>query len=812
LLKRGKIMGSNPNRPDGDKRSERDLDVASTEQASADKQPGVNTGGGAFVSGDVTAGEFVGRDKTIITEETSYHVAGLPNPYLGLSPFTYDDRQAYAGREQAVQEGLRQIKAKREQPAVWFVTGASGSGKSSFVQAGLLPALETHYRERGLRTRKSVFRPATDPLDGLAEGLAELRMGEIDPEELRRSSSAEFCAFLATRTPPGRANILVIDQFEECFTQADTNSRDWLFSGLANFPSFSQIHTHVLVTLRSDFLNELFGCKALWEMAKHGIELRAMNADELKKAILGPLEARRRIATREGDDRFKFVRFEAALLDRLALDAQADATYLPLLQVTLLHLWAGGKLKLEQYGGLAKSFQQRAERIYKYNDFNASLPIQIRPELEQAEIINILLDLVSVSLDDDARQDVRQSRVKVELERDQPLRKRLLEELVSARLLSSSIKSRGEQQIEYVDIIHESLLANWPRLIRAVEDRREQLRRRKRFENSFKEWLKNERNEAYLLSGIHMAEARELAVEKDIALESKEGKEFIQLSLEQSETELQRELSLERKARVGSQILATVLGILLFASLAWIAYPSLLRLYARGELASIPAGKAIVGPDSSYEAPRGTQSFSFELPAYKIERYEVTNRQYALCMKARGCSEPALPIDPERPNYPVTGVTAIQANDYCRWIGGHLPTEVEWERAARGAEGWLWPWENREPTPEHANLSFNGSTELMPVGSFPEGCSPSPEEVCDLIGNAAEWTASTDPAAENIYEPEKRWNGMIAGDENTPFLIYRGFDYTTGIGWYEPGTSLATLSRIFPPYGNSQMIGFRCSF
>jgi hypothetical protein len=94
-------------------------------------------------------GDVVGRDKitstTIFTGNQQYDVHGLANPYLGLQSFTYADHAKYAGREKLIAETVVCLTVPDEPLALLFVTGASGSGKSSFVQAGVVPALEQHY-------------------------------------------------------------------------------------------------------------------------------------------------------------------------------------------------------------------------------------------------------------------------------------------------------------------------------------------------------------------------------------------------------------------------------------------------------------------------------------------------------------------------------------------------------------------------------------------------------------------------------------------------------------------------------------------
>lgn len=696
-----------------------------------------------------------------------------------------------------------------------FITGSSGCGKSSFAQAGLLPELERHYAQYGVQARQAVFHPSTDPLLMLEDALARLGMAPPPSEDAPRRSPAGFRARLSDSAPAGRASLLVVDQFEECFTQAAPPERGQFFAVLEELLRSPLPRVHFLVTLRSDFLKDLFEYPALYQAGKDGLELRVMGAGELRDAILAPLQA-------QGGpvQAYAGKTFEPALLDALVEDASQQAAYLPLLQVTLQELWRNGSLTRAAYRGLASAIRRRADAVLDFSDYSAAAPRQPRPESDRAEITRLLLDLVGVSTLEDAHPPVRRQRWKAELERGSPARARLLAELVDARLVSVALEPRGGAQGEAVGLIHESLLENWPYLKEAIHLQREALRRQARFETSLREWqaAQAEERAGYLLSGARLDDARRLLADHAVALEGREAREFLRLSLERAEDEIRRRLRLERQARRRLQALAALLGVLLLASLAWIAAPYALSLAARGELASIPPGQALLGPDPGYASPRGDTPQTIALGGFQIERYEVTNRQYRLCVLAGKCSPPALPFDladPARREHPVTGVTATQAMEYCRWVGRRLPDEVEWERAARGPQGWLWPWGDTDPTPAQANLFYGFSENgegpaLAPTGGRPAGCSPAPEGVCDLIGNAAEWTASWQPD-DSAYHPGERWDGAVDAQSFARFIIVRGFDYQSAWIPQHPQASLATTSQIFPGFQSAETIGFRCA-
>src|SRR5260370_20269468 len=279
-------------------------------------------GSGANV-GNRTVGEVAGRDQIKITEEQSDDISGLADPYLGLASYTYETREFYAGREEQIQQAVEQLIAPGAQQVLLFITGASGCGKSSFVQAGLLPALERAYEQRARRVRWAVTRPGQHPLAALKDAFE--KFGEPRPSR--------------------QINVLVLDQFEELITQSDPTERAAVFSLLSNLPSFDRDPTHVIVGLRSDYLQTVFQVPALFDVLKRqGIELRAMGPDELARAISRPLE---QVNAQLGVAK----RIQPDLLKRLIEDVGDDPSLLPLLQVTMTTLCAEPphQLKSDRY-------------------------------------------------------------------------------------------------------------------------------------------------------------------------------------------------------------------------------------------------------------------------------------------------------------------------------------------------------------------------------------------------------------------------------------------------------------------------------
>ncbi len=208
-----------------------------------------------------------------------------------------------------------------------------------------------------------------------------------------------------------------------------------------------------------------------------------------------------------------------------------------------------------------------------------------------------------------------------------------------------------------------------------------------------------------------------------------------------------------------------------------------------------------------------------ELNAFWLDRFEVTNQQYQLCVDEGTCTPPvelgSFTRDDyygseEFDNYPVVWVTQDQASEYCRWAGRRLPTEAEWEYAARGPENLIFPWGN-EFEPQRLNYcdadcafgvkdlsNSDGYPETAPVGSFPNGASWC--GALDLAGNVREWVAD----GFHYYSADPQINPFTpAADSNR---IPRGG------GWLDTPDDVRSANRgeNTPDYTRHK-VGFRCA-
>jgi WD40 repeat protein len=271
-----------------------------------------------------------------------------------------------------------------------------------------------------------------------------------------------------------------------------------------------------------------------------------------------------------------------------------------LLQVTLEDLWRGGELRLGRYQGLVDAIQRRADDVYAYCDYDELRATKRTPE-EQQLILNLFLDLVRVSLDDEQR-DVRWRRTRAELIQGDFRREQALTDLVEARLLRTDrefIQENGNaREIETVDIIHEALLASWPILNATIDAQRELLRQRVRFDLALTEWYDNNRNDAYLLTGVRLAEAESLKLQNDVTMHETSAREFVDLSLKHRDSARQRQL---RRTRFVAALFCILAAVALIA--AWVAVDRQ-RLSARSQSQSATSAAVAQSNASTAEAER----------------------------------------------------------------------------------------------------------------------------------------------------------------------------------------------------------------
>jgi serine/threonine-protein kinase len=242
----------------------------------------------------------------------------------------------------------------------------------------------------------------------------------------------------------------------------------------------------------------------------------------------------------------------------------------------------------------------------------------------------------------------------------------------------------------------------------------------------------------------------------------------------------------------------------------------------------VPAGEFTMGSDDieakvTIEGGRAYPEIPVHtvyLDGYWIDKYEVTNAQYALCLDAGVCpplhlnsseTRPEYFRNPEYADYPVIWTSWYMAGAYCEWAGRRLPTEAEWEKAARGTDARKYPWGNDPVSGELANfcdincprttVNYNyddGYADTSPVGSFPAGASPF--GALDMAGNVWEWTSSL--IQPYPYDAEDGREDLDVYGERA----WRSGPWSNGYWWLRS----AVRYRSIPSYWNVNL-GIRCA-
>jgi formylglycine-generating enzyme required for sulfatase activity len=216
----------------------------------------------------------------------------------------------------------------------------------------------------------------------------------------------------------------------------------------------------------------------------------------------------------------------------------------------------------------------------------------------------------------------------------------------------------------------------------------------------------------------------------------------------------------------------------------------------------IPAGEFLMGCNGAVDQecePDEQPGRNVMLSAFAIGRTEVTQEAYASCVNAGQCTPPSCDWNCSTPGMPAGCLTRAQAEAYCGSIGARLPTEAEWEKAARGSDGRKFPWGNQPATCTLVNMSGCGSA-ATPVGAHPEGASPF--GLMDMGGNMVEIVSDWYDAAYYASAPTTDPKGPASGQR------FGG----RGGGWRsEPFWHRTSVRDVYDPPDAGTSLGFRCA-
>jgi tetratricopeptide (TPR) repeat protein/energy-coupling factor transporter ATP-binding protein EcfA2 len=526
--------------------------------------------GGMAIAGNVVNSTIIFN--SVVSDEKAPDLEDLPPepgepPYQGLQYFDERDAGRFFGREGVTSRVIGRLGRTR----FLAVIGASGSGKSSLLRAGVIPALKSGERlaDGSLPPSGSahwvyrVFNPGGHPLDSLAaalsaDGAPPSQLRDLRDELAARPDSLALAAqgLLAHEKSPHL--LLVVDQMEEIFSQARSpQERDAFIDALvaASEPTDSQPLT-ILVSLRADFYARVAQHERLRELVSQRQEfIGAMSRAELVDAIVGPLV--------QGG-----WKIQEGLVKVILDDVGYEPGALPLLSHCLLETWKrrrGRTLTLSGYvecGGVDGAIRETADAVFRQRLTPEQRPIARMIFLRLAE------------LNEDAQDTRRRASFSELITRstDEMTIQAVIDILVDARLVTTGTAEPGDTKV--IEVAHESLIREWPTLREWLDQDRQGLILHRHLTEAAEDWVENGCDAGLLFRGTRLQHARDwAATPANAETLSLEEAEFLGASEANAALEAEKEARLARLKRRQRIFVAVTASLLLVVSV--LAYVTL---------------------------------------------------------------------------------------------------------------------------------------------------------------------------------------------------------------------------------------------
>lgn len=493
---------------------------------------------------------------------SSLATADLRNPYKGLRAFHEPDAGDFFGREVVIRRLIERLAEPSANARFLCVIGPSGSGKSSLVRAGVVPALRRGAIEGSERWFVVDLMPGAHPLRELETALLGVAV-EPPPsllDDLERDERGLARAVERILPDPDAELVIVLDQLEEVFTLVEDDSeRTQLLRGIVAAAEDPSSRVRVIATLRADFYDQPLSILGFGDLlAARSEAITPMSPVQLERAIAGPAE-------RAG------LEFEPGLVAAMVADVTDRPGALPLLQYALTELAErpdGGRLTLERYrgiGGVSGALARRAEQIF----------VELAPAARD-ECRQLFLRLVTLGEGaEEARRRVRRSELVPAA--DASTTNGVIEIFGRHRLVSFDRDPITREPT--VEIAHEALLLAWARLQGWIDEARDDLRTRNAISISATAWTAARSDESFLLRGARLEQMASWAETTSVAL-SPADEGFLRASVARRDDEAAaedarraRERGLERRSVKRLRALVAVLtaGVLAAATLTVIA-------------------------------------------------------------------------------------------------------------------------------------------------------------------------------------------------------------------------------------------------
>ena len=504
-----------------------------------------------IAGGDIYKGFTAEKVSALLTQITStFQVKKFDGrcPYKGLDVFEEDDAELFFGREKLVDELAKRVNESR----TVFITGPSGSGKSSLVRAGLIPALKHGAIKNSHRWRYETIKPGRDPLSALASAFSRLKspeLGKYFRENVHYFETLHECAESALSERKDQRLVLFIDQFEEVFTQVSKDETELFLNLLTHAAAVENGRIILLFAMRSDFVSNCAKHPELNDLLnRQFIQIGAMQPDELVSAIAQP-------ALRVG------LKIDPNLIAQIINDMQGEPGALPLMQFALKDLFdaqqaQGGviALTLNDYlgrGGIRKALERHADNSFKKLN-----------QHEQELTRSIFSSLIEIG---HGTQDTRRTAnfdelipASVNTEEVQAI----VRKLADARLITTD-EIAGK---DTVTIAHEKLIDAWPWLKKLMNENRETIALQNQIAEDAREWDTNQRDASYLYTGARLGTAREQLDKKKIVL-SVLAQIFVDVGIHAQEAERSA-----RQRRVRLTVIGLATTLVFISGLAIVAF------------------------------------------------------------------------------------------------------------------------------------------------------------------------------------------------------------------------------------------------
>ena len=488
------------------------------------------------------AGKFVLNARLSSSQQVIELFSGQPSshrksktgmsPYRGLQAFTEEDAAFFYGREALTQQLLQAV----QKYACVAVIGASGSGKSSLVQAGLMAQLRQGKRVLGSESWWiGRMCPGSLPFEALSHCLASSEQQE-QIEGLVYQGTEGLVQWLRTRSEP--MVLLVIDQFEELFTLCSEPVRQDFLNIILEVLEYTNDRFKLVLTLRADSVAAGLEIPQLATILQRSSILvpPGLNDEEYRDVIVQPAE-------QVGLD------VEPGLVEVLLQELDRTPSDLPILEFVLEQLWERREkdvLTLESYwsqiGGLQGALENRAQAVFH----------ELEPD-EQRCARRIFLSLIQIG---EGTEHTRRRVLKSDI-----FSSKYPEELIDRTLQPLSAAKLITIDNEQIELAHEILIRYWSTLRWWIDDHRKQLKVQQSIDQSAIEWKKSNRSPDLLLSGMQLAEAEELYAKYDDEL-SQNTEAFIRSSLDARQGE---RITLKRHLRRAKHTITSIAAIALAA-------------------------------------------------------------------------------------------------------------------------------------------------------------------------------------------------------------------------------------------------------